>query len=112
MLARKRVGRRDIVAGAAAGVGAAGFLVAGGMGAKAQVPAPGFPLQKLPDSPLVVDVSKIPGALLNEQIPRWIDPISFPQWPADGDRSCASGVWVARGRRVSRRGSGVVQPSG
>ena len=80
MLARKRVGRRDIVTGAAAGVGAAAVLLAGDGGAKAQVPAPQFPLQKLPDSPLVVDISKIPGALLNEQIPRWVDPISFPQW--------------------------------
>jgi len=80
MLARKRVGRRDVVAGAAAGVGAAAALLTGDGGAKAQVLAPGFPLQKLPDSPLVVDVSKIPGALLNEQISRWVDPISFPQW--------------------------------
>ena len=80
MEVRKCVGRRGIVKGAAAGVSAAGVLVAGGVGTKAQVPAAGFPLQKLADSPLVVDVSKIPGALLNEQIPRWVDPISFPQW--------------------------------
>ena len=77
---RRRVGRRDVVTGAAAGVGAAGFFVAAGVGAKAQVPVPQFPLQKLPDSPLVVDVSKIPGALLNEQIPRWVDPVGFGQW--------------------------------
>jgi hypothetical protein len=68
------------VKGGTAGVGAAGFFLAGGLGAKAQTAATGFPRQRLADSPLVVDVSKIPGALLNEQIPRWVDPISFPQW--------------------------------
>ena len=44
MEVRKCVGRRGIVKGAAAGVSAAGVLVAGGVGTKAQVPAAGFPL--------------------------------------------------------------------
>ena len=43
-------------------------------------PSPLFPVLKHPDSPLTVDLSTVVNPLLNEQIPRWVDPIVFPKW--------------------------------
>lgn len=80
MWSRRESSRRAIVKGGIAGIGAGGVFVGGGEPAEAQAPAPGFPLQRLPDSPLIVDVSGIPGALLNQQVPRWVDPLGFAEW--------------------------------
>lgn len=48
--------------------------------AQTRLPDPQYPVLKQPDSPLTVDLSTIPNPLLNEQIPRWVDPIVFPAW--------------------------------
>jgi len=56
--------------------------IVGGSNAWAQSVQPGspFPVLKQEDSPLRVDVSSVIDPLLNEQIPRWVDPIIFPEW--------------------------------
>lgn len=59
--------------------------VLGGALARSQVvtPSPLFPVLKHPDSPMPIalgDLTAIVDPLLNEQIPRWVDPIIFPAW--------------------------------
>lgn len=58
--------------------------VVGGSSPRAQVvqPSPLFPVLKHPDSPLTVDLATIANPLLNEQVPRWVDPLIFPAWLA------------------------------
>lgn len=72
-----------------AGASRRGFLstslatatVLGGSSAYAAVkPSPLFKVLKFPDSPLTVDLSAVVKPLLNEQVPRWVDPIIFPTW--------------------------------
>ena len=67
--------RRTFIQGAAA---AAAVVGAPAVHAVAAVPV--YPTFKLPDSPMTVDLSGIPNALKNDQIPRWVDPVIFPQW--------------------------------
>jgi FtsP/CotA-like multicopper oxidase with cupredoxin domain len=56
-------------------------VVAGSTAKAAAVkPSPLFKVLKHPDSPLTVDLSTVVNPLLNEQIPRWVDPIVFPKW--------------------------------
>jgi len=67
--------RRAFMKGAAT---AAAVVGAPAVHATAAVPT--FPTFKLPDSPLNVDLSTLPNALKNDQIPRWTESIIFPQW--------------------------------
>ena len=67
--------RRTFIQGAATTA-----AVVGAPAVHAVAALPAFPTHKLPDSPMTVDLSAIPNALKNDQIPRWVDPVIFPQW--------------------------------
>ena len=80
---------RSETQGAASASSRRGFLagslatatILGGSQAQANVtPSSQFPVLKLPDSPLTVDLSTTANPLFNEQVPRWVDPIIFPTW--------------------------------
>lgn len=67
--------RRTFMKGAATAA-----AVVGAPAVHAAAAVPKFPTLKLPDSPLNVDLSTLPNALKNDQIPRWTESIIFPQW--------------------------------
>lgn len=100
----RRANRRTFLASSLATA-----TVLGGSAARAQTvkPSSAFPLQKLPDSPLTVDLTTIPNPLLNEQIPRWVDPMIFPNWLAPMSTGSPPAGYATSGGSVGAVAHGV-----